>query len=403
MKKLHILMATTGFYPATAWGGPVTVVYQNALELQRRGHKVTVATSNLLNKKDRIAPGYFQQQTDGLEVHYLPMYNIKQWPGTLGPTMLSIKAKKILRSLIQDADIVHVNAVRNSISIQAGSLAFDLDKPFVIQPHGSTDIIMNTLLLKKLHNKFVLRKFLQRATAILALQPTEVQQIILAGGFKNQIYIIPNGFPDNRVRSKHKRNNLRNRLEISPDAKVILSLGRINYKKGPDLLVKAFSSIPDNVRSDMVLMIVGPDDGQLSEVRELITQHNLESHVRLPGLLTGDDVWMAYQTADLFVLPCRVDTFPMAIVEACQARLPMVITDACEIANLLDEKVARIVSVDVEAIAQGITHVLSNPDLSAKYKKGANELMKTTFSIKAVGDQLEKLYRQALSDKKHAH
>jgi glycosyltransferase involved in cell wall biosynthesis len=89
-------------------------------------------------------------------------------------------------------------------------------------------------------------------------------------------------------------------------------------------------------------------------------------------------------------------------VEACQARLPMVVTETCEIAEIINEKTARIVPVEIEAIAQGIIEVLNNPELQIRYKQGADELMRTTFSIQAVGDRLENLYEHVLLRERHA-
>ena len=80
----------------------------------------------------------------------------------------------------------------------------------------------------------------------------------------------------------------------------------------------------------------------------------------------------------------------------------MVVTDTCEIAYLLDGKVAHIVPVDVDAIAHGIQTVLSSSELQAHYKAGAKALMDTTFSINAVGDKLEELYTRLIAKKQNA-
>lgn len=392
-------MATTGFYPAVSWGGPVKIVHQNALELQRRGHHVTVVATNLLDKNHRIADGSFQRTVDGLDVHYLQTYSVPGWPGTLGPTMLSLNAARRMRRIVQSVDVVHVNATRNAISVQAMQKAHALGKPLVVQPHGTLPYIVNSKRLKKAYDRLFLDRLLRHVDAFIAGQPAEVQQILAAGARPEQVQIIPNGLnkPEDELEALHGR--FRQKHAISSEKSIVLFLARINRKKGTDLLVEAFARLPEDIRSRTQLVIAGPNDGQLKEVQDLIEQHGLGQQVLLPGLLTGEDTWSALVDATVFVLPCRVDTFPMAIIEACRAGKPMVITETCEIAGLLDDKVARICTVDAGAIAKSLAEVLNDSDLQQRFAAGADALMKTTFSLGAVGDSLETLYQQVINQK----
>jgi len=398
---MNILFTTIGFYPAEAWGGPVKIVDQNARELQRRGHHVTVAATNLADKHHRITPRSSRSTVDGLGVHYLETRNLPTWPGTLGPTWLAPAAVMRLQQMLAAADIVHVNATRNAVSLGAMRIAARVGTPTVLQPHGTLPHIVNSVRLKRAFDALVLRRLLKKVDYFIAGQPAERSQILAVGAASDRIRTIPNGI-DSEQKKFPPAGQFRRRYGIAPEQTVILFLGRINRKKGTDLLVQAFARLSESQRKQLQLVVAGPDDGQLAEVKRLVREHRLDDAVLLPGLLTGDDVWAAYADADLFVLPCRVDTFPMAIVEACSAGLPMVVTETCEIAHLLDGKAAKIVPVDVDAIAEGIRTVLDSPGLQARYRDGAQELMRTAFSIEAVGDQLEALYEHVIAEKQRA-
>jgi glycosyltransferase involved in cell wall biosynthesis len=89
----------------------------------------------------------------------------------------------------------------------------------------------------------------------------------------------------------------------------------------------------------------------------------------------------------------------MTILEACQAAAPMVITETCEIADILANKVATVVPVEPAKIATAMAELLNNPELRQQYKCGAQELMETTFSIQAVGQLLETIYTNAIKAK----
>jgi glycosyltransferase involved in cell wall biosynthesis len=393
---MKVLFVTIGFLPAVAWGGPVKIVYQNALELQRRGHKIAVCASNLLDKKTRIAPGSFERNIDGIRVIYLNTYRFKRWPGTLGPTFLAPEALRRLWNEVSRAEVVHVNGTRNIIAMMVIVFASWQRKPIVMQPHGTLPPIVNSIRFKQLFDGLFLKRLVDNVNCFIAGQKAEEQQIIKAGGKPNWIRIVANGLDTSNYANTTYRNKFRHRFGIPPTCQVILFLARINRKKGTDLLVEAFARLPEGTRRQTRLVIAGPDDGQLAEVQALVERYRLGEQVIFTGLLSGEMVSAAHADADLFVLPCRVDTFPMAILEACQAGTPMVVTETCEIADMLDRQVATIVPVDPARIATAMAELLQDAGLRQRYRQGAQQLMRTVFSIEAVGEQLEAVYMRAI-------
>ena len=110
--------------------------------------------------------------------------------------------------------------------------------------------------------------------------------------------------------------------------------------------------------------------------------------------------YCAYAAADIFVLPCRTDTFPMAIIEACQAGTPMVVSDSCEIADILDGRAASVVPPAPEPLAAAMHQLLTDQMLQTRYRRGAAELLGSTFSMAAVGDRLETVYAEAVENRR---
>ena len=77
-----------------------------------------------------------------------------------------------------------------------------------------------------------------------------------------------------------------------------------------------------------------------------------------------EEVHQALDATEIYVLTCRNDTFPMTIVEACSAGKPMVVTDTCEIADIIAGKVATVVPVDTDQISQAIQELLEDDGLT---------------------------------------
>jgi glycosyltransferase involved in cell wall biosynthesis len=293
-------------------------------------------------------------------------------------------------------DVVHLNGYRTLMNLPVAKAARLAEVPLVMQPHGGMQVIVNTLLIKRLYDRFLGKQELKGLSAVIVGQESERQQAMGLGVPADRIEIIPNGMAMTDLAEIPGEGTFRSRFGIPEDKPLILFLGRINRKKGVDMLVDAFRRL-DGL--DAYLAIVGPDDGQMAEVKRLVAQYGMASQVVLTGLLTGADVLAAYRDADLFVLPCRTDTFPMTIIEACLAGTPMVITDRCESAYLVHGRVADVVPFDADAFALAMKRLLTDRERYARYRDACPEVMRNTFSLEIVVDRLEALYNRVVAER----
>ena len=100
----------------------------------------------------------------------------------------------------------------------------------------------------------------------------------------------------------------------------------------------------------------GPERDALdARAREL----GLDGAVRFHGIQARDEVARRMADSDLFVLPSRVETFGVALVEALAAGLPVVATDVGVAGEVVDERSGVLVRAgDAEALAAGIDRAL---------------------------------------------
>lgn len=395
---MNILQMTLGFSPAFSWGGPVKTVHLSCKELVRRGHRVTVYCSNLLDKKRKIEPGTFEREVDGIRVVYFNAWNIPWWPGTLGPVWLPEVGGYIKREL-RGFDVVHINGYRNIMHLPVSRAARRMGIPYIVQPHGTMPIIVNSFLVKRLYDHLIGHHELEGLRALIAGQEYERRQAMAHGVPSEVIEIIPNGVDLSEREHVPEFGRFRKRYGIAEDQRVVLFLARINKKKGTDMLVKAFAQM-DEAAKDCRLVIAGPDDGQLAEVKGLVQRYGLGDRVIFTGLLAHQQVLEAFRDADLFVLPCRMDTFPMAIIEACLTDTPMVITDRCEIAHLVKDRVADVVPFDAARFGEAMKRLLEDKGRYHYYKENCKEILSDTFSLSVVVDRLETLYERVIAKKK---
>jgi len=158
---------------------------------------------------------------------------------------------------------------------------------------------------------------------------------------------VPNGIDLAEFENLPTRGNFRRKYGLSNEEKIVLFLGRINQVKGLDLLVKAFASISREM-ADTKLIIAGPDDGYLSTLEQLIEKLNIKAQTLFTGPLFGKAKLEAYVDADVFVNPRADEIFGLVFLESLACGTPVICSQGCGIANIIDNQVGFAVSNDAD-------------------------------------------------------
>jgi len=114
-------------------------------------------------------------------------------------------------------------------------------------------------------------------------------------------------------------------------ARNLLFLGRIDPKKGCDLLIEAFAAAFAG-SPEWRLVMAGPDHGGWRpELEAAATRLGVADRITWTGSLQGDLKWGAFRAADAFVLPSHQENFGVAVVEALACGTPVLISDKVNI------------------------------------------------------------------------
>jgi glycosyltransferase involved in cell wall biosynthesis len=188
----------------------------------------------------------------------------------------------------------------------------------------------------------------------------------------------------------------RKSLGIPSDAKLILFLGRLSQKKSPDLLLQAFAQLPPS-SPPVHLAFVGPDEsGMLARLQQMAQQLNVAPRVHFSGPLSGNPKWSAYRDADIFVLPSQNENFGNTAAESVAAGTPVIVTDQCGIAPLLDGVAGITVPHSASSLAQTMFNLLNTPTLYAQLKNGcATAVQRLDWGLPI--REMDSLYRNLAS------
>ena len=172
---------------------------------------------------------------------------------------------------------------------------------------------------------------------------------------------------------------------------LLLYLGRLNAKKGLDVLLNAMQQVHAKM-PDARLAIVGAGDPPefAAQVQAWVQADGLAQNVVMPGLLMGAEKLQAFADADIFVLPSHAENFSFAMFEAMAARLPVVISDTLNFAPEIARMGAgRVVAREPRAFAEALMQLLAAPDTRhAMGEQGAQ--LAARYSWSAVGKQMER-------------
>jgi len=121
----------------------------------------------------------------------------------------------------------------------------------------------------------------------------------------------------------------------------LLYVGRFDPIKGIDVLIHAMALLQTK-RPDVRLRLVGYG-AEGEALRRLVHSLHLNEAVDFVGQLQGESLSKEYLAAHVFVLPSRSEGYPLTILEAWAARLPVVATDVGAVAEIISRSGGGIV------------------------------------------------------------
>lgn len=381
---MRILQVIPYFVPAWDFGGPVRVCYELSKQLVRRGHDVTVYSTDALNAGGRVRTS--EETIDGIKVkRFRNLTNsiAYQHKVFLSPGM------SLLAADLKTFDVIHMHEYSTLQNVQIYYQAKRLKIPYVLQAHGSIPIGGTKRNLKRLFNRLWGYSLLRGAARLIALTRTEAKYYQDMGARQDKIQIIPNGIDFSEVELP-PFGTFRRKYALDSKCRIVLYVGRIHETKGLDLLVRAFAGSLSKA-GDTGLVIVGPDDGYLHELKRLTRDLDISERVLFTGPLYGKEKWGAYVDADVFVTP-SFSGFPMTFLEASICGLPIVTTEKGDKLEWIDCQAGYVTSYDEKRVGDAIMKILSDHDMAKKFGIEGKRVVRERFNWLTITEQLERTY-----------
>ncbi|MBT2675210.1 glycosyltransferase [Streptomyces sp. ISL-14] len=354
-----------------AYGGPTSVATGQLEECATRGHEVTLLS---LWRGASRAPA----RIGSVPLRTRPARALL--PGRFTGIMHPLLVGDMWRAMDR-ADVVHIHAGRDLVSLTALAVAALRGKRFFTQTHGMVE--PRHRVVARIFDRLYV-PLLRRARGCLVLTDRERRALSeVIGPEGPPLLTLPNG-----MRPEHDA-----AVEHRPHAPEVLFMARLHPRKRPDAFVE-MAALVHRKLPDARFTLYGADEGLLPRVRRLIAAHRLGDVVSYGGALSYDEARLAYAKAAVYVLPSVDEPFPMTVIEALSAGTPVVCTDTCGMADELARRGAAIVTDgSPRAMADAVCALLADEKERNRLVEAGRRAVEESFSIHAVADRLEDLYR----------
>ncbi|HXX15007.1 MAG TPA: glycosyltransferase [Candidatus Eremiobacteraceae bacterium] len=372
---MRILNVTQSYAPFFEFGGPPVKVKALAEGIARAGHDVTVLTADW-GVRERLRPsakatvlqespfGTVSKQ-DGVTAIYLPNrlhYRAASW----NPTV-----ERYLNAELAGFQIAHIFGLYDLLGPGVAAECRKRKIPYVVEPIGMFVPIVRNVFLKRVYYHLWGREMLHCAAAIIATAERERDELVAGGIPERKIVLRRNGVE--RPDSLPPAGLFRKDLNLPEEVPLILFLGRLSQKKSPDLLLKAFAALSGagGSRREPHLAFVGPDESSMrGKLQELAAKRRVAHRVHFRAAMEGDAKWAAYRDANIFVLPSQNENFGNTAAEAVAAGTPVIVTEHCGIAPLLNGVAAIVVKHDEVDLRNAMARLLGDSELEGKLHDG---------------------------------
>lgn len=318
------------------------------------------------------------------------------------PKLLSWLSENLKR---YDNVIVHGLWQYQSLAVfQAFKKSRDFHGKLLVMPHGMLDPYFQRAADRKLKAarnlafwKYVEAKLVNAANALLFTCSTEqelARQPFAPYHPRNEQVVglgvasPPEDRPDLRAAF----------LNICPqigDRPYLLYMGRLDRKKGADLLIRAFLKLKAECLPDHVLVIAGPglDTAYGRELRQMAGE---AADIRFTGMLTGDAKWGALYGSEAFVLPSHQENFGIAVVEAMACKKPVLISDQVNIYREIERHKGGMIARDrPDDIYLMLKEWLSlSEEQKSEFARNANRCYQKHYSETTAGRLMRNVLKQ---------
>lgn len=233
--------------------------------------------------------------------------------------------------------------------------------------------------------------------AIIAAD-TERYNDMRRDGIKTKILVLQNFIDCDKIDRKmqsYNKDKLRDELGIDKKDFVVVMAGRLIPDKRFDKFISILAECSLKFDKRIVGLVVG-DGSERQKLENLAGKYSSKAKILFLGF--QEDVFKYFSISDLFLFPSEhEEVFPVSLVEACAAGLPVVCSNILGNRNIVENGYNGFLSND-DDYCKDILRIMQDKKLEARLSENAKELAKKRFDRKKIIKKIINLYKNLIKN-----
>jgi glycosyltransferase involved in cell wall biosynthesis len=236
-------------------------------------------------------------------------------------------------------------------------------------------------------------RFARESDAILAYSESTARDITKHLGVANEkVTVVPLAVDEDFGPMDHEATAAHLQREYGLEGPFVLFVGTIEPRKNVPTLLRAFAQISGEVPHQLVL--AGATGWNSEEFQRTLDETALGDRVFQTGYVRDHRELAAfYSAADLFAFPSYYEGFGLPVLEALTCGCPVVAANNSSIPEVTGEAAVLLNADDVDAWAETMRLLLSNPDKRAQFSE-AGLRRAALFSWRDCATRTAEVYRR---------
>ncbi|MBS0923559.1 glycosyltransferase family 4 protein [Providencia sp. JGM181] len=213
-----------------------------------------------------------------------------------------------------------------------------------------------------------------KATQLMMLTPHQIAHFEKHYGTENnRFHMLPPGIAVDRKYDQQiadAKHIYREKNQIPESAFLLLQVGSDFKRKGVDRTLKAMAALPENIRNNTLLMVVGQD--KPAKYQRLAETLGIAKQV---SFFSGrNDIAELMAAADILMHPAYQEAAGIVLLEAIVAGLPIIVTEVCGYASFIDKAQCGVVvnePFEQTVLNQALCDSLQDPQKRAQWINNA--------------------------------
>ena len=389
MRILHVIPSIS-----PVRGGTSRAVLDMVLALREIGIDAEIATTDDHGTEVLSVPLGQRTLYEHVPVRFFPKLLSRASP--LQEFNFSNALTEWLWQNVESYDLIHVHALFSYPSTAAMLIARIKKVPYMTIPHG---LLCEWSLRQSTRKKQLFMTLIERSnlahSKALHFTSLKEQEEVSDLKLSANSFVLPLGLNISAPISNASQ-RLRQSLNITDDAPIILFIGRIHHKKGLDFLISALARIK-KIPFHFILAGSGSLEYEL-EVDTLLDSTGLQSRTYRTGFVEGEYKDIILQGSDIFTLTSHSENFGVAVLEALAAGLPAVLTPGVALSDMVAQHgLGRVTALDRDKIAAAISQLLEDPKSAQMIGDRAHQFIVENYTWEKIATKLSGDYRSVLA------